>query len=168
MKRFWRIFTALFLAVTVVLGAGVPVNAQNIGAVVYDFGGYTVPSGMSQQFPVNSVTLVGMLAKNADGSYALDAAGNFYADDNRVGAFVSALAALYDLPGVNTLNQSVERQYLKAIIASGASDPSHKPSMNVVQAPVTNLSGTYILVDISDQKLYYFVNSTLTLTSDVV
>lgn len=160
--------TALALALVLTMGTGIQADAQSMGTVIYDFGGYKIPDGRTQQFAVNAAMLTGLLAKNADGTYALDAAGKFYADDNLTATFVAALAAIYDVPGTNTLNQEVEKQYLKAIIASGASDPAHKPTMTVVQAAPANAVGTYIMVDISDQKLYYYKDGVLSLTSDIV
>ena len=171
----------LILTVSFVLGTASAVRAQTVGAVIYDFSGYTLPAGRTAQFAVDAGTMTGLLKKNADGTYALSPSGQFYADESLLSAYVSALAGLYDVQGVNTLDQETEKQYLRSVILSGTSDLSHKPAMNTAltqtqtqtQTQISQLvqgvpGATYILIDKSDQVLYYFVNGALLLTSDVV
>lgn len=166
MKRVLRLLLSMALVIAATIGTGTAAMAQNIGTIVYDFGGYTIPAGMPQQFTVDSATLTGMLAKNSDGSFALDAAGNFYADNAVVSSFVSTLAGMYNVPGTAVLNQDIEKQYISAIISSGATDLSHKPTFTLT-ASLPN-GGTYIDVNLTTQTLNYYVSGVVTLTSPVV
>lgn len=150
--------------------------AQNIASTVYDFSSYPIADGLSSQYYVNQAVIGNMLAKNPDGTLAVDSSGLFYADSNAVSTFVSAMANLYDVPGKLALDQDAEKKYLTSLIKSGTNEASHKPSMNsiagdtVVDATAAaQFEGqTYVDVSISQQKLIYFVNGAPVLVSDLV
>ncbi len=131
MKRILLYAAVAAAFVLSVLAPAREAKAQNIASVVYDFSAYPIQSGVNAQFVLDQSAVVGMLQKNADGSFVQDAAGNYAADYGAVRNFVSGLAALYNIPGYTTLNQDVEAQYLSAAITLGSTDGSHAPSVTV-------------------------------------
>ena len=137
--------------------------------------------------------MVNLLQKNADGSFAVDAAGNFYADKNAVSGFISSLAAMYELPGYTVMNQEMEKQYLIAAIGNGinvtrvplltvSSVPGAEETAKAQikeaekvqpaeeQAQTVSVPGgqTYVDVNITAQKLTYYQNGVPTLVSEIV
>ena len=176
------------------------VLAQPIASITYNFSGYSIPAGSLPIYTVDSGVMGTLFMKNPDGTLLKDAAGNYLADVNAVSGFVSVLAAKYDVPGVSTINQALEVNYLITALNSGISDPSHSPSMTVtapavVPAPLPGAvdpalvqqnvpltvpgivntdtvaaspGATYVDVNITTQKLVYFVNGTPFIISDIV
>ncbi len=186
MKRFLRILAAAaFLAALTTTGT-VRAFAQPVAAVNYNFAGYTIPAGRDPIFRLDQNAMTSLLSRNPDGSFAVNAAGNFSADRMAVTNFVNSLAALYEIPGVTSLNRQAEVNYLVRAITSGISDPSHTPAMTVnktaaaipvpapapVAAPVTAdpsiAGGTYVDVNLTNQQLVYFVNGSASLVSEIV
>ncbi len=162
------------------------VFAQPVASITYNFTGYTIPAGRDPLFRLDQNAVTSLLSRNLDGSFAVNAAGNFSADRNAVTNFVNSLAALYDVPGVTALNKQTEINYLVRAINSGMTDPSHMPAVTVntklpvaapavpaAPAPVATADlsiggGTYVDVNLTTQQLVYFVNGTPSLVSDIV
>ncbi len=149
--------------------------AQNVASTVYDFSSYPISDGLSSQYYVNQAMIGALLQKNPDGTLAIDGSGLFYADSTAVKNFVTALANIYNIPGTLEMDQAAEVNYLTALIASGNTEASHKPSMKMSVSGSTEsadpalLSGqTYVDINITAQKLTYYVNGMPVLVSDVV
>ncbi len=149
--------------------------AQNIASTVYDFSSFPIADGLSPQYYVNQAVIGSMLAKNPDGTLAIDGAGQFYADSTVVTGFVSALAGMYNIPGTLEMDQAAEINYLTNLIAAGGTEASHTPAMKstgaaAVSIPVAaGMEGkTYVDISINAQKLVYYVNGTPVLISDIV
>ncbi len=200
MKKFVMLLASAFIVLAAAAYPSTEAKAQNVASVVYDFSSYQVPSGAQSHFEVNPTSMTSLLQKNADGSFALDAAGNFIPDQTAINNFVASLAVMYDVPGQTVLNQAVEVNYLTSLITLGMADPSHVPSVTVSNAPsavetaqaaaiaasqapvdtaiseapaepqeAAQAEGqTYIDINISTQKLTYYVNGTPSLVSDIV
>ncbi|MBQ4482310.1 MAG: L,D-transpeptidase [Lachnospiraceae bacterium] len=182
MKRvFLTITTVLFVALAFFVPS-VSAQAQNIASVTYDFSSYPIPSGKDSAFVLDQNGMMGLLQKNADGSYFQDAAGNYSADINAVTGFVSSLASMYEISGCTVMNQVAESQYLISAISQGiggvripqitvSTVPEAQAAIETASAAeqmqtVSNM--TYIDIDIDNQKLTYFVNGAPVLISDVV
>ena len=176
MKKFLLSAVALLVLIAASFTSADEARAQNVAAVRYDFTSYPVPSGVSPVFELDQSAMLGLLKKNADGSYALDLTGRYYADQTAVSGFVSGLALLYEMPGYTSLNKEYEKNYLIAAISQGTAG-THVPQVTVTGAPKTESAATaqtavngltYIDIDIADQKLTYYVNGVPQLISDVV
>jgi len=174
------------------------IMAQPVASITYNFSGYSIPAGSLPIYTLDSGVTGTLFMKNPDGTLLTDAAGNYLADVNAVSNFVSVLAAKYDVPGVSTINQALEVNYLITALNSGISDPSHSPYMTVTtpatppaaadtalipQNTAAQLTvpgvvntdsvsatpgATYVDVNITTQKLVYFVNGTPFIISDIV
>ncbi|MCR5486614.1 MAG: L,D-transpeptidase [Lachnospiraceae bacterium] len=168
------------------------VMAQPIGAVIYNFSGFPVPAGQPATFEMNQGMAANLLAKNPDQTPAMDAAGNFYADPAAVSSFVATLSSLYSTPGVCELDQVSETQYLMTLLNAGLMDYSHVPNMRILSvqpaAPAIQATSpavqeapalpetasapastsTYVDVNLTSQKLVYYVNGTPAIISDIV
>lgn len=150
--------------------------AQNIASTVYDFSSYPIADGLSSQYYVSQAMTGTLLAKNADGTLAVDQSGLFYADSNAVKNFVSNLATVYNIPGSLEMDQTSEINYLTKLIASGSTEASHTPVMNSLsgstvstQTAAAQFEGqTYVDVSIGAQTLVYYVNGNPVLVSDLV
>lgn len=195
MKKFLLSVAAAFILFAAVIVPAEDARAQSIGFVVYDFSSYPISTGLSTQYYVSQAVLGGLLQKNPDGTLAVDQSGSFYADSALVSAFVGNIAAVYDQPGVLTLDRTAEAAYLTKLIASGSSDASHKPVMksgsqqadakstneayealvaasNAAAANESVIASipdkTYIDVNLTTQTLVYYIGGTPTLVTDIV
>ncbi len=140
MKRFLRILAAAAFFAALTVAAPAEVFAQPVAAVNYNFAGYTIPAGRDPIFRLDQNAMTSLLSRNPDGSFAVNAAGNFSADRMAVTNFVNSLAALYEIPGVTGLNRQAEVNYLVSAITSGITDPSHTPAMTVNKTAAAILS----------------------------
>ncbi len=176
MKRLLLSLSAVVLVFAASLLISEEAMAQNIASTIYDFSSYPIADGLSPQYYVNNAMIGNLLQKNPDGTLAVDSSGLFYADSSAVDAFVSTLAALYNVPGKLEMDQNAERKYITSLIASGNNEASHKPAMNtkigdtmVDAVAAAQFAGqTYVDVSISQQKLVYYVNGAPVLVSDLV
>ena len=182
MKRFLRISAAAAFILFGMIIRPADVFAQPVAAVTYNFSGYTIPAGKNQLFNLDQNAMTTLLAKNPDGSFAVNAAGNFSADRVAVTNFVNSLASLYEVPGVTAMNRQAEVNYLVRAITAGTFDPSHIPAMTVSKtavvpdapaAPAVTADpsiggGTYVDVNLTNQQLVYFVNGSAALISEIV
>ncbi len=184
MKKILRItlITLVFFAMTGI--ADRKAQAQPLASITYNFTGYSIPAGKNPLFTLNQTGVSTLLKRNADGTYAINSAGNFSADKAAVNNFITSLAAMYDIPGVTALNKQAEVNYLITAINSGISDPSHTPSVSVtptsalmtsaaVTQPLASTASaaggsTYVDVNLTNQQLIYVVNGSPALISDIV
>ncbi|MCR5774680.1 MAG: L,D-transpeptidase [Lachnospiraceae bacterium] len=194
MKKLLLSVAAVFAFIFALTGPSCEAYAQNVASIKYDFSSIPIPSGAQAVYDLDQNAMTGLLQKNADGSFAVDQAGNFYADSAAVSSFVSGLAALYELPGYTVMNQEMEKQYLITAIAAGMSG-TRVPMVTVSTVPGAKESAesqivaesekktedqtqpqiqaaasgmTYVDIDIANQKLVYYVNGQPTLISDIV
>ncbi|MBO5551734.1 MAG: L,D-transpeptidase, partial [Lachnospiraceae bacterium] len=194
MKRF---LFSMAAALTLLLAVFVPAEAakaQNVASVAYDFSSYAVPDGVQSVLTIDQNSMLNLLQKNGDGTFAIDETGSFYADQAAVAAFISNLASMYELPGYTVMNQEMERQYLTSAIRNG---------INVTRVPMLTISTvpgaeekaqaeqalkdealdssdgkaqevavpngqTYVDINITEQKLTYYQNGVPTLVSEIV
>lgn len=175
MKKFLLSVAAVVLFLAVSVMPAERVMAQNIASTVYDFSSYPIADGLSPQYYVNQAVIGNLLQKNPDFTLAVNESGLFYADSAAVNSFVSALASIYDIPGVLELDQAAERTYLTNLITAGGVEASHKPAMKsygttavTVPASPGYEGQTYVDISITAQKLVYYVNGAPVLVSDIV
>ena len=175
LKTAIMLLASVFMVCIMIQAEPETVQAKGLGYTVYDFSGISIPAGQTQQFAVDATMLTAMLSRNADGTYAVDATGSFIGDDAKIAYFVAMLAARYDTPGVAVIDQDTEKAYIKKLISSGAVDSAHKPVFKpagtgaAIQAVTAAIPGaTYIDVNLTDQRLCYFVNGQAFLISDIV
>ena len=183
-------FFILFAGLAAVFSMCRPVDvfAQPIANITYNFSGYSIPAGAPALYTPDAGLLGTFYVKNPDGTLFVDAAGNYAADTNAVANFVATLASVYNIPGVTELNRTVETNYLVSAINIGLNDPSHTPAITTAVAapaavtvpdaasavlttatePAVNAGATLIDVNITSQKLTYFVNGAPVLISDIV
>lgn len=149
--------------------------------VTYDFGGTWVPvtAGDSSLWILTDV----------DGSFAFDENGNLQVDEEAVAEYVSGLAMQYDTYGKtrqftatcgetvlieggtygSQMNQSKETEYLIQAFLSKVSEvhvPSYKRQPK--QEAGDDIGDTYIEIDLTEQKMYYYEDGELMLETDVV
>ena len=191
MKRFVLSVAAVLAFVLALVIPSGEAKAQNVASVAYDFSSYVIPGGVQSVFTLDQAGMVNLLRRNEDGSFALDAAGNFCADQAAVGNFISSLASIYEFPGVTVMNQEMEKQYLISAINSGI-NATRVPVMTVSSVPgalenaaaqaaeeqsraaeeqkqvVVPDGQTYVDVNITEQKLTYYQNGVPTLVSEIV
>ncbi|MBQ9606589.1 MAG: L,D-transpeptidase [Lachnospiraceae bacterium] len=189
MKKFLLSAAAVLAVFLAVFVPALDAKAQNVASIVYDFSAYPVPDGVQSEFTLDQSVMLNLLQKNADGTFAVDAAGNYSADQGAISSFVAGLASLYELPGYTVLNQDMEKQYLISAITLGLS-ASRTPLMTVSSVPGAEESAkaqitesqssedfqttavltgqTYIDINITEQKLTFYQNGVPTLVSDVV
>lgn len=180
-KYIWNMLGMLLAAILAVLVAA-PQSAQAAPAapdcsIVYQFAD-------GNTYTINSAVAMSMMVTNADGSYYIDPATNYYAiDPNKLLNFLNALQVMYpqtsnacDFWGTTDgliqfaagssmtytnryLNVPREMSYLPQAIMSGA---------KAVRQPEMSVGNTYVEVDISAQHLYYYENLALKFESDIV
>lgn len=150
--------------------------------IVYDMG--------DQMIPLKGSVSAGFLAVDQQGMPLLNEAGEVTVDMERVKAFISRLAEEYDtygreisfqstrgdivqVPGNGTygttLDQEAEFAYLSAALADTLEEV-HIPaySRQGLVRGRNDIGDTYIEVDMTEQKMYYYEEGQLVLETDVV
>lgn len=150
--------------------------------IVYDMG--------DQMIPLKGSVSAGFLAVDQQGMPLLNEAGEVTVDMERVKAFISRLADEYDtygreisfqstrgdmiqVPGNGTygttLDQEAEFVYLSAALADHLEEV-HIPaySRQGLVRGRNDIGDTYIEVDMTEQKMYYYEEGQLVLETDVV
>lgn len=132
-------------------------------------------------YTIDGTIAMSLMLVNADGSYYIDPATNYYAlDANKLIAFLNALQLMYPQKSTDLyfwttqdglihygssyfsnryLNVPREMNYLPNAIMRGA---------NEVRTPEMSCGNTYVEIDISAQHLWYYENLELKLDTDVV
>lgn len=153
------------------------------GRIVYDMG--------TEQIAMTPDILAGFLETEPNGSLSLDESGNIKINESSVFGWIEELAAAYDtcekerefastrgdtvtvkyVTYGTKLDAETEKSYLLETLRSGAEDSSAHVPAYIQQGYVRGLDdigGTYIEIDMTDQKMYYYVDGELTLETDVV
>lgn len=142
-----------------------------------------------EEIPVDASVVCDWIAVDDNGRFLLDEYGELQLKENAVGEFVKTLAAKYDTVGAsrqflstrgdmvtvegglygNKIDQEAETAYLKAAFEN---------KKNEVREPVylqeawkqgsEDIGSTYIEVDMTEQKMYYYVDGVLTIDTPIV
>ncbi len=151
--------------------------------IVYDMG--------AEQIPLSADIAGGFLKRQADGGFSADEEGGLMVDEESVRLWVENLALRYDTSDTTrkfsaTRGETVEVKYvtygtkldveaettylLEALTAEEALPEKHIPaySKEAYVRGLDDIGDTYIEVDLTDQKLYYYVDGEIALETDVV
>ncbi len=151
--------------------------------IVYDMG--------AEQIPLTPAVTSGFLKTEADGCPALDEEGRIVIDEDMVYGWVEALAADYDTCGTERqfaatrgdtvavkystygtkLDVEAEKAYLlEALGADGTGTELHVPAyiQEGYVRGLDDIGDTYIEIDMTEQKMYYYADGELELETDVV
>ena len=123
------------------------------------------------------------------GNFVFDPQGNLCVDEEKIGAFVEELADRYDTVGAsrqfqstrgdiitveggiygNEIDREAEKEYLLDAFVSRKRE-IHTPvySKMAKEQGSDDIGDTYIEVDMTDQKLYYYVDGELVIETPVV
>ncbi len=154
---------------------------QNSCKVVYDMGDKVIP--------VDASVVCHFIKLNEDNTFMLDKDGELVFDKDGVTEFINGLAAEYDTYGTkreftttggeikeitggtygSKLNQKAEVKYLTNAFLNGVEE-THIPAYtrNSTIRGKDDIGKTYIEVDMTNQKMYYYKNGVLKLETDVV
>ena len=151
--------------------------------IVYDMG--------AEQIPLTPAVTSGFLKTERDGCPVLDEEGKVIVDEGAVQAWVEALAADYDTCGTEKqfaatrgdtvavkystygtkLDVEAEKAYLlEALGADGTGTELHVPAyiQEGYVRGLDDIGDTYIEIDMTEQKMYYYADGQLELETDVV
>ena len=158
------------------------VDAYQQCGIIYDMG--------DRKIPLRGSVSAGFLAVDPSGLPLLDEEGEPSADPLRIKAFISRLAEEYDtygkeisfqstrgdvvqVPGNGTygtaIDQEAEYEYLSAALTEGRNE-IHVPAYTHLGAVRgrNDIGDTYIEVDMTEQKMYYYADGVLVIETDVV
>ncbi len=145
--------------------------------IVYDFGN-------GRTYTVTPELAMTMMVTNADGSYYIDPATNYYVcDSNKMRNFFSGLQNLFP-PQSSSVNQAGFQTTGGTYLAidgtfqtTGYLDVNYEinylalammQQRSETHTPVYRCGGTYVEIDISNQLLYYYEDGVCRLTTSVV
>ena len=154
---------------------------QNSCNVVYDMG--------DKQIPVDASVACHFIKLNEDNTFMLDEDGELVFDKEGVSEFINYLASQYDTYGVvrefttasgevkeikggtygSTLNQKAEVTYLTKAFQDGTGEvhiPAYTRSTSI--RGKNDIGDTYVEVDMTNQKMYFFKDGELKLETSVV
>ncbi|MBQ8040954.1 MAG: L,D-transpeptidase family protein [Lachnospiraceae bacterium] len=154
---------------------------QNSCKVVYDMGDKVIP--------VDASVVCHFIKLNEDNTFMLDKDGELVFDKDGVTEFINGLASEYDTYGTkrkftttsgeikeisggtygSKLNQKAEVKYLTNAFLEGIEEnhiPAYTRSSTI--RGKDDIGNTYIEVDMTNQKMYYYKNGVLKLETDVV
>ena len=154
---------------------------QNSCKVVYDMGDVVIP--------VDASIVCHFIKVNEDNTFVLDKDGELVFDKDGVTEFINGLCAEYDTYGTvrkftttsgeikeikggtygSKLNQKAEVKYLTDAFLNGIEE-THIPIYTKTGSirGKDDIGNTYIEVDMTNQKMYYYKNGVLKLETDVV
>lgn len=149
--------------------------------IIYSFG--------EEKVPVDASVVCDWMLTDEDGSFLLDEEGNLMPDDEKIEAFIDALADEYDTVGGirqfqatrgevitieggtygNKIDRKAEKEYLKQAFREKA-DEEHTPKyLQKGWAEGKNdIGDTYIEVDMTKQMMYYYQQGRLELETPIV
>lgn len=155
-------------------------NFQQCG-VVYRMG--------EEEIPVNASVVCDWIAVDDNGRFLLDDAGELQLRENAIEEFVASLAQKYDTVGAsrqflstrgdlvtvegglygNKLDQEAETAYLKAAFETKRSEV-HEPVylQEAWKQGSEDIGSTYIEVDMTQQKMYYYVDGVAIIDTPIV
>lgn len=142
-----------------------------------------------EEIPVNAAVVCDWIAVDDNGRFLLDDAGELQLRENAIEEFIASLAQKYDTVGAsrqflstrgdlvtvegglygNKLDQEAETAYLKEAFAAKRSEV-HEPAylQEAWKQGSEDIGSTYIEVDMTEQKMYYYVDGVLTIDTPIV
>lgn len=142
-----------------------------------------------EEIPVNAAVVSDWIAVDDNGRFSLDDAGELQLRENAIEEFIASLAQKYDTVGAsrqflstrgdlvtvegglygNKLDQEAETAYLKEAFAAKRSEV-HEPAylQEAWKQGSEDIGSTYIEVDMTEQKMYYYVDGVLTIDTPIV
>lgn len=142
-----------------------------------------------EEIPVNAAVVSDWIAVDDNGRFLLDDAGELQLRENAIEEFIASLAQKYDTVGAsrqflstrgdlvtvegglygNKLDQEAETAYLKEAFAAKRSEV-HEPVylQEAWKQGSEDIGSTYIEVDMTEQKMYYYVDGVLTIDTPIV
>lgn len=142
-----------------------------------------------EEIPVDASVVCDWIAVDDNGCFLLDDSGGLQLRENAIQEFVGALAAKYDTVGVsrqflstrgdlvtvegglygNKIDQDAETAYLKEAFETKKNEV-HEPVylQEAWKQGSEDIGSTYIEVDMTEQKMYYYVDGVLTIDTPIV
>ena len=142
-----------------------------------------------EQVPIDTGAAGEFIKLDEAGNFVFDPQGNLCVDEEKIGAFVEELADRYDTVGAsrqfqstrgdiitveggiygNEIDREAEKEYLLDAFVSRKRE-IHTPvySKMAKEQGSDDIGDTYIEVDMTDQKLYYYVDGELVIETPVV
>lgn len=142
-----------------------------------------------EEIHVDASVVCDWIALEDNGRFLLDGSGQLQLRENAIEEFVASLAAKYDTVGAsrqflstrgdlvtvegglygNKLDQEAETAYLKEAFVTKKSEV-HEPVylQEAWEKGSEDIGSTYIEVDMTDQKMYYYVDGVLTIDTPIV
>lgn len=142
-----------------------------------------------EQVPVNAAVVCEWIATEEDGRFIYDEDGSLQADDSKIDEFIEALADEYDTVGGsrwftatrggqvkveggtygNTMDRKAEKKYLKEAFRNKESG-FHTPEyiQKGLAQGKNDIGRTYIEIDMTQQKMYFYKDGRLEVDTSVV
>lgn len=142
-----------------------------------------------EEIPVDASVVCNWIAVEDNGHFLLDDAGELQLKENAIEDFVTSLAEQYDTVGAsrqflstrgdlvtvegglygNKIDREAEIAYLKAAFETKKNEV-HEPVylQEAWKQGSEDIGSTYIEVDMTDQKMYYYVDGVLTIDTPIV
>lgn len=142
-----------------------------------------------EEIPVDASVVCDWIAIDDNGCFLLDESGGLQLKENAIQEFVEALAAKYDTVGAsrqflstrgdlvtvegglygNKIDQAAETAYLKEAFETKKNEV-HEPVylQEAWKQGSEDIGSTYIEVDMTEQKMYYYVDGVLTIDTPIV
>ena len=155
-------------------------NFQDCG-IVYQMG--------EEKIPVDASVVCNWIAVDDNGRFLFDESGEFQLKEHAIDDFVEDLAAKYDTVGArrqfratrgdvvtvegglygNKIDQEAEKAYLTQAFHDKKRE-LHEPAytQEAWEKGSRDIGSTYIEVDMSEQKMYYYVDGVLTIDTPIV
>ena len=142
-----------------------------------------------KQVPINQGIAADFLLLDSDGDFVIGEDGNLCTDEEKVYAFVDALADKYDTVGTtrlfhatrgetvmvkggiygNEIDREAEKEYLLNAFLNKKSEVHTPEYIQTAQKQgLDDIGDTYIEVDMTEQKLYYYEKGRLVIETSVV
>ncbi len=142
-----------------------------------------------EEIPVDASVVCDWIAVEDNGCFLLDSSGQLQLKENAIEEFVASLAEKYDTVGAsrqflstrgelvtvegglygNKIDREAEVAYLKAAFETKKKEV-HEPAylQEAWKQGSEDIGSTYIEVDMTDQKMYYYVDGVLTIDTPIV
>lgn len=142
-----------------------------------------------EEIPVDASVVCDWIAVDDNGRFLFDESGGLQLKEHAIEDFVASLAAKYDTVGAsrqflstrgdvvtvegglygNKIDQEAETAYLTEAFCGGKREV-HEPVYTQVawKQGSEDIGSTYIEVDMTDQKMYYYVDGVLTIDTPIV
>lgn len=155
-------------------------NFQDCG-IVYQMG--------EEKIPVDASVVCNWIAVDDNGRFLFDESGEFQLKEHAIDDFVEDLAAKYDTVGArrqfratrgdvvtvegglygNKIDQEAEKAYLTQAFHDKKRE-LHEPAytQEAWEKGSRDIGSTYIEVDMSEQKMYYYMDGVLTIDTPIV